>query len=109
MTRVRNKPISLSTSSRTRAGVEPEHWSSSVYRSDRNLFCLWLLTLSLLICSNNAWAQKKRKTKPKPAAPAPVTELAKLREEYVNKTKEYKSSLEKLLLSHQAHPQTAQA
>lgn len=73
-----------------------------MYRNYQNPLCLWLLTLSLLVCSNTAWAQKKTKAKAKPTAPAPVSELAKLREEYVNKTKEYKASLEKLLVYHDA-------
>jgi len=80
-----------------------------VYHSYRNPLCLWLLTLSLLICSNNAWAQKKKtKSKSKPAAPAATTELAKLREEYIAKTKEYKASLEKLLVFHDADVKKAE-
>lgn len=73
-----------------------------MYRSYQNSICLWLLTLSLLVCSSTAWAQKKTKRKQKSPAPTPVSELAKLREEYVNKTKEYKASLEKLLVYHEA-------
>lgn len=79
-----------------------------MYRSDRNPFCLWLLTLSLLICSNNAWAQKKTRSKAKPTAPAATSELAKLREEYVSKTKDYKSSLEKLLVFYEADVKKAE-
>jgi hypothetical protein len=67
----------------------------------RNPLYLWPLTLSLLICINDVWAQKK-KTKPKPAAPAPATELTKLREEYVKATNEYKASLEKLVVFYEA-------
>lgn len=48
----------------------------------------------LLLVAIDVSAQRKRK---KPPAPAPQDELAKLREEFVNATKEYKSSLEKLL------------
>lgn len=80
-----------------------------MYRSYRNLFSLWLLTLSLLVCSNNAWAQKKKtKAKPKPVASAPANELAKLRVEYVSKTKDYKASLEKLLVYHDADVKKAE-
>jgi hypothetical protein len=64
----------------------------------KNRFCLWLLTLSLLLCINEAQAQKKAKPKPKPPASAPATELAKLRDEYVKATNEYKASLEKLVV-----------
>jgi len=62
--------------------------------------CSWLLTLTLLLCAENAFAQKKTKKKPPP--PAPVTELAKLREEFVKATNEYKASLEKLVVFHEA-------
>ncbi len=48
----------------------------------------------LPVLSLDVSAQRKNK---KPAPPAPQNELAKLREEFVNATKEYKSSLEKLL------------
>lgn len=44
--------------------------------------------------SVDVFAQRKTKKKP---APAPRTELAKLREEFVAKTNEYKASLAKLL------------
>ena len=57
----------------------------------------WLLTLTLLICVENVSAQKKSKKKT-PRAPAPVTELTKLRDEFVKATNEYKSSLEKLVV-----------
>lgn len=79
-----------------------------MYRSGPNPFCLWLLTLSLFICSNNAWAQKKTRSKAKSAAPAATSELAKLREEYVGKTKDYKASLEKLLVYYEADVKKAE-
>ena len=53
----------------------------------------------LLLLAVDVSAQGKRK---QPAAPAPQDELAKLREEFVNATKEYKSSLEKLLAIYEA-------
>jgi hypothetical protein len=71
-----------------------------VYRRYRNPVYSCLLTLIVLVCAADAEAQKK--TKKKPAAPAPVTELAKLREQYVQATKEYKASLEKLLAFYEA-------
>lgn len=54
------------------------------------LFALIVLILVAIDVS----AQRKRK---KPPVPAAQDELAKLREEFVNATKEYKSSLEKLV------------
>ncbi|HKS09981.1 MAG TPA: hypothetical protein VJS13_10565 [Pyrinomonadaceae bacterium] len=57
----------------------------------------WLLTLTLLVCAGNVCAQKKTKKKT-PPAPAPVTELTRLRDEFVKATNEYKSSLEKLVV-----------
>ena len=54
------------------------------------------LIVLLLAFSFDAAAQRKSKTR-KPPAAAPQSELAKLRDEYIAATKEYKSSLEKLL------------
>jgi hypothetical protein len=68
-----------------------------VYRHYRNLIYSWLLTLIVLVCAVNVEAQKRTRKKPAAAAPAQVTELAKLREQYVQATKDYKASLEKLL------------
>ena len=53
-----------------------------------------LALIVLLLLALDVSAQRKRK---KPPAPAAQDELAKLREEFVNATKEYKSSLEKLV------------
>lgn len=52
----------------------------------------------MTICAAMAYSQKKPKS-PKKTAPAetPQTELAKLRDQYISATKEYKASLEKLL------------
>lgn len=55
---------------------------------------LFAFIILLPVLSLDVSAQRKNK---KPAPPAPQNELAKLREEFVNATKEYKSSLEKLL------------
>lgn len=67
----------------------------------------WLLTLILLVCAVDVAAQKKTKKKPA-AAPAQVTELAKLREQYVQATKDYKASLEKLLTFYEADVKKAE-
>lgn len=71
-----------------------------MYQGPRNTVCAWLLTLSLLVCAGDVWAQKKSKKKP-PVAP-PVNELTKLREEFIKATSEYKASLEKLLSFYEA-------
>ena len=55
---------------------------------------LFALIVLLLVLSSDVSAQRKSK---KPPAPAQPDELTKLREEFINATKEYKSSLEKLL------------
>ena len=54
----------------------------------------WLIVIVITALSIDVSAQRKSKKKP---APAPQNELAKLREEFINATKDYKSSLEKLL------------
>ena len=56
--------------------------------------------LILIVCS--ASAQRKKKTK-EPPPPQPVNELSKLRDDYVQATKEYKASLEKLLVIYEAN------
>lgn len=55
--------------------------------------CAWLLLVASVV-SVDVLAQRKTKKKP---APGPPTELAKLREEFVIATNEYKESLTKLL------------
>lgn len=77
-----------------------------MYRHFRKPIYPWLLTLTLLVCAVDVAAQKR--SKKKPAAPAPVTELAKLREQYVQATKDYKASLEKLLTFYEADVKKAE-
>jgi hypothetical protein len=54
----------------------------------------WFIVIVFTVLSVDVSAQRKIKKK---TAPAPQTELAKLREEFVNATKDYKTSLGKLL------------
>ena len=61
---------------------------------------LFAFIILLPVLSLDVSAQRKNK---KPAPPAPQNELAKLREEFVNATREYKSSLEKLLAIHEGN------
>ena len=55
----------------------------------------WLIVVVLTALSVDVSAQRKTRKKAAPAAAQ--TELAKLREQFVNATKDYKTSLEKLL------------
>lgn len=67
------------------------------YRIRRGL----LVSILILIVSASAFAQRKPKTPAKPSKPPveqPQTELDKLRDEYVKATKEYKASLQRLLV-----------
>jgi len=74
--------------------------------------CTHYLRLLLLFCflcvpafseTSAAAAQRKRPAKPAPKAPAqPANELTKLRDSYIKTTKEYKASLEKLLVLYEA-------
>ena len=61
----------------------------------RVTFGLWLLVVLSLV-SVDVSAQRRTKKKSAPAPP-PVTELSKLREQFVSATNEYKASLGKLL------------
>jgi len=54
--------------------------------------CLIVFTIGV----SSASAQRKNPKKPTPA-PTPVNELAKLRDDYIKTTNEYKASLEKLI------------
>jgi hypothetical protein len=63
----------------------------SPLRTTLQVVALVLLLLGTLPAVS---AQKKGRAK---SGPKPVSELAKLRDDYINATKEYKTSLEKLL------------
>jgi hypothetical protein len=75
-----------------------------------------LLALILLISASNSLAQKKKAPTRKESTPAEqkasaassADELAKLRDEYIRATKEYKASLQKLLDLYQADVQKAE-
>jgi hypothetical protein len=66
----------------------------------RNTICGLLIALSVVVCAGDVWAQKRSKKKTPP--PPPVTQLSRLREEFIKATNEYKSSLEKLLTFYEA-------
>ena len=62
-----------------------------------------------MILSVADYAQKKTPARRRKSTPAPaVTELSKLRDEYVKTTKEYKASLQKLLTLYQASVKKAE-
>jgi hypothetical protein len=63
----------------------------------------------LLGIASGVDAQKKRPAKQAPKEPVPApTQLARLREEYIKATKEYKASLEKLLPLYEKNFRTAE-
>jgi hypothetical protein len=68
-----------------------------------------LIVVALLFHCAPAIAQKRKpEIKAKPAQTKPVDELARLREEFIKATKEYKDSLEKLLASYEKSVTTQQ-
>lgn len=77
-----------------------------MYLHRRNPILPSLLTLTLLVSAGNVWAQKRPKKKT--PTPAPVSELAKLREQYVQATNEYKASLGKLIPLYEAEVKRAE-
>ncbi len=67
-----------------------------------------ILALLFLICSSDSVAQRK-KTRPRTRTTSPAaSELERLRKQYIDTTKEYKASLEKLLALYQASVRKAQ-
>lgn len=67
--------------------------------------CAWLLLVAAAF-SVDVSAQRKSRKKPSPAAPP--TELAKLREEFVKATNDYKASLAKLLAIYEGNVKKAE-
>jgi hypothetical protein len=60
------------------------------------------------LCARSAMAQKKTQTK-KQSTPAPViSEMEKLRQQYLETTKEYKASLERLLVAYKTSVKKAE-
>jgi hypothetical protein len=71
--------------------------------------CATLSGLVLLTMAGEGYAQKKKApAKPKPEAPSAETELARLRDEYIKATKDYKDSLKKLLALYQENVKKAE-
>src|SRR5712692_8666870 len=84
--------------------------SSRSHFTRRRLIGAVTLALLFLLCSSNSVAQKKNRTKlPTTATQASAaSESEKLRKQYIETTKEYKASLEKLLALYQASVRRAQ-
>src|SRR2546422_6196765 len=83
----------------------------SRYRNFRFRLLIKAVTLVLpfVIGLSNSVAQKTRTPrKPRTTPPPATSELAKLRKQYVETTKEYKASLEKLLALYQTTVRKAQ-
>jgi ribosome-binding protein aMBF1 (putative translation factor) len=75
---------------------------------DYKRVCLWALSIVVLALLSVA-VSAQRKTRKKTAPPAPKqSELAKLRDEFVSATKDYKASLEKLLAIYEGNVKKAE-
>ena len=77
-------------------------------KSILNLTTKALALLCMLSCLCGVSSAQKKKKKSTPPATAPVTELSKLRDEYVKATNDYKASLEKLLAIYQDNVKRAE-
>ena len=69
--------------------------------------CLIVFTIGVSSASAQRQSQKKGQKKPTPAASTPVNELAKLRDDYIKTTNEYKASLEKLIVIYEKNVKKA--
>jgi hypothetical protein len=66
------------------------------------MFARAVILVGLIFCASGAYSQRKKLApKPKAAAAQPVSELSKLRDEYIKATKEYQASLKRLLTLYQ--------
>lgn len=78
------------------------------YKSILNLTTKSIVVLCVLSCLCNVTLAQKKKKKSTPPPAAPVTELSKLRDEYVKATNDYRASLEKLLTIYQDNVKRAE-
>jgi hypothetical protein len=69
-------------------------------------FCVWLVLL-VMLAAVDVSAQRKSKKKPAPP-PAATSELAKLREDYIKATNDYKASLDKLIAIYEGNVKKAE-
>ena len=74
-----------------------------------NAFRITLLACLIVFAIASSSASAQRKSKKKPQRAQPVTELTKLRDEYVKLTNEYKTSLEKLIAIYETNVTRAEA
>jgi len=73
--------------------------------------CAWplILLVALTTCATSLFAQRKKPAAKPPIPPAQAgNELSKLRDEYIKATKEYKASLERLLVLYQESARKAE-
>ncbi len=73
--------------------------------------CAWplILFVALTTCATSLFAQRKKPAAKPPIPPAQAgNELSKLRDEYIKATKEYKASLERLLVLYQESARKAE-
>ena len=75
------------------------------HKKPQKLPKLLLIGLCVFVACSDVSAQRKTKKKP---APAPPTELTKIREEFVKATNEYKASLTKLLTIYEGNVKKAE-
>jgi hypothetical protein len=75
------------------------------HKKAHNAQKLLLIGLCVFVACSDVFAQRKTKKKP---APAPPTELTKLREEFVKATDEYKASLTKLITIYEGNVKKAE-
>ena len=89
----------------TQASVRPRRGGYlNIENAQRRIRGVVLVLLSLFLC-HSAIAQRK---KAKKHEPPPVNELARLRDEYVKATKDFKASLEKLLVIYEENVKEAE-
>jgi hypothetical protein len=68
-----------------------------------------ILFVALMTCATSVFAQRKKPAAKPPIPPAQAgNELSKLRDEYIKATKEYKASLERLLVLYQESARKAE-
>ena len=67
------------------------------------------VSVALMLLASGAYSQKRKPAvKPRAATAQPVTELSKLRDEYIRATKEYQASLKRLLILYQESARKAE-
>jgi len=71
------------------------------------MFARAVVPVALMFCASGAYSQKKKPVV-KPKAAQPASELSKLRDQYIQATKEYQASLKRLLTLYQESARKAE-